>query len=25
LARATGETRSGFISRMALEGYQATT
>ena len=25
LARAKGETRSGFISRMALEGHQATT
>ena len=25
LARATGETRSGFIARMALEGHQATT
>jgi hypothetical protein len=25
LARATGETRSGFISRMALEGHRATT
>jgi predicted RNA binding protein YcfA (HicA-like mRNA interferase family) len=25
LARATGETRSGFIARMALEGHQANT
>jgi hypothetical protein len=25
LARATGETRSGFIARMALESHQATT
>jgi hypothetical protein len=24
LARATGETRSGFIARMALEGHQGT-
>ena len=25
LARATGETRSGFVARMALEGHQTTT